>query len=777
MDSADARKEDEPTSDPSGRLRGELGPLLRQVDESGDYSDQSRAKLLDILDRFERFLAVGHWIDSLSQVTRAHVELFAVAPTSGDPSAEPASATMHLRRSAVRLLFRLARDVGLTVGDPTLDLELPPRARRHVRPLTDAEIIRCRSASLHTSTETRLPAAWAFAEATARTSELPLIVTSDVDLASSRVWIHGASRTEPRHGFLTAWGVQQVRRRLDSPGRVLDEGRPIVYEGDGGGASGQASCCAAIAWTMRRAGLAGDAAVRPTSVAAWAGRRLHDEGVALEDCRPKTWNEKSGPHRRLHRTRSAAGLNKPVGPAALEKVEAILRNPAVYALADLIPESSEAGGRPRSYPNFMVLVYAALTSVWRSARQVEAELAHPVVWTFMRDIVGARFPNEPSRHLPVTPMRRHHFIYMRDRYLTRPAFLGVIGDLHRVLAADQARGTGLLDPDGEGSWTHPSLDRLLHADGKVVTPLFRAKPGDVRIDKETGEIIPLRHEPDAALHFEGDGEAAWGTKFVMVAARGMDARTRFILDVERVEKPGAEASVAMSCFRRLAPLVPGAQGIVYDTALRGVHHQEILRDLGLLSINRVAAAEKGASAPRRKEGRRVAKSAHVEDEVATVSEGQKISVSLYAQDGAIGTGRLTDRGELLFEPLRRFRTHRSRDKTGAYRWYNDYRLPQRLGRGIVTVRLHANDEDTNRRFNRTENVRPIPPSDPDFARLYARRNDAESINRNLEDTLFLGRAHSLGSLRQQVDLIGYALLVNGLSLLRHERRGRLPAAA
>jgi len=58
------------------------------------------------------------------------------------------------------------------------------------------------------------------------------------------------------------------------------------------------------------------------------------------------------------------------GPAALEKVEAVLRNPAVFALADLIPEAStEAGGRPRSYPNFMVFVYGALCSVWRSARQ------------------------------------------------------------------------------------------------------------------------------------------------------------------------------------------------------------------------------------------------------------------------------------------------------------------------------------------------------------------------------------------------------------------------
>jgi hypothetical protein len=51
------------------------------------------------------------------------------------------------------------------------------------------------------------------------------------------------------------------------------------------------------------------------------------------------------------------------------------------------------------------------------------------------------------------------------------------------------------------------------------------------------------------------------------------------------------------------------------------------------------------------------------------------------------------------------------------------------------VRLHTNADDTARRFNRTENVRPIPPSDPDFTRLYPRRNDAESINRNIEDSL------------------------------------------
>ena len=47
------------------------------------------------------------------------------------------------------------------------------------------------------------------------------------------------------------------------------------------------------------------------------------------------------------------------------------------------------------------------------------------------------------------------------------------------------------------------------------------------------------------------------------------------------------------------------------------------------------------------------------------------------------------------------------------RWYNDYQLPQRYDNQTITVRLHGTPKDTARRFNRTENVRPIPPTDPD----------------------------------------------------------------
>ena len=67
---------------------------------------------------------------------------------------------------------------------------------------------------------------------------------------------------------------------------------------------------------------------------------------------------------------------RPRGVSALERVEALLANPALYELANLVPDQWETG-RPRDYPTYMGLLYEALITVYGSARKVEAELAHP----------------------------------------------------------------------------------------------------------------------------------------------------------------------------------------------------------------------------------------------------------------------------------------------------------------------------------------------------------------------------------------------------------------
>jgi hypothetical protein len=125
------------------------------------------------------------------------------------------------------------RQLGVYDGDFRIDLVLPPRSFLAVRPLTDDEIVVCRSFSLQTLTATRQPAAWALAEATARTSEIHHILVSDLDFTNSRVWIHGNSKAEPRWGSLSDWGAAQLARRVGSLDNVLTDDPAVAYEGRG----------------------------------------------------------------------------------------------------------------------------------------------------------------------------------------------------------------------------------------------------------------------------------------------------------------------------------------------------------------------------------------------------------------------------------------------------------------------------------------------------------------------------------------------------------------
>jgi hypothetical protein len=107
----------------------------------------------------------------------------------------------------------------------------------------------------------------------------------------------------------------------------------------------------------------------------------------------------------------------------------------------------------------------------------------------------------------------------------------------------------------------------------------------------------------------------------------------------------------------------------------------LLRDLGLLPVNSVTAAKAGSAQPRRNDGRREAKSTRIETKTIILEGGATRTVELYARGGAIGIGELTERGDLHFTELTRVRTHRTRDKSGKYRWYNDYQLPATTATG------------------------------------------------------------------------------------------------
>jgi len=234
-------------------------------------SSESEPRVRSLLSRFGEFLEYGFELRSLGQVAPVHVEAFIRAPSASGVA--PSVATMRLRRSTLRLLFRTARELGIVEGDPSIDVKLPPRTNEAARPLTDDELEVCRRASLEDLTSTRLSVPWALGEATARTAEIPHLRRSDLDLTHGRVWIHGSSNADARWGQLTDWGARQLVRNVDRNAARVDDSL-LAYPGRGNHESRRSHSAQAIRETLQRADLLGDPHVRPASLAAWAGVRV-----------------------------------------------------------------------------------------------------------------------------------------------------------------------------------------------------------------------------------------------------------------------------------------------------------------------------------------------------------------------------------------------------------------------------------------------------------------------------------------------------------------------
>ena len=292
------------------RTRPRPGGLAEQVDRLRPgidaVADPRWERTSTILDRFSRFAAEGCGLVDMDEVTPSIAQSFVTAPTStGEP---PSISTMHWRRTALRLLFRAARRRGLVDGDPTLDLDLPPRSSLGTRPLTDDEVTLCRSVAQWSLAGSRRAAVWALGEATCRSSELPNVTGDDVDLDSGRVWIGGGKATEPRHGQLSDWGLVQVRARIKE---LETSSLPLVYSGRSPAGAGQVSGASALVDVLTRAGLNHEPDVRPGSVAAWAGRRVLEDTGRI-DCAARAlgvrnldraativgwdWQADAGPH-------------------------------------------------------------------------------------------------------------------------------------------------------------------------------------------------------------------------------------------------------------------------------------------------------------------------------------------------------------------------------------------------------------------------------------------------------------------------------------------------
>lgn len=191
---------------------------------------------------------------------------------------------------------------------------------------------------------------------------------------------------------------------------------------------------------------------------------------------------------------------------------------------------------------------------------------------------------------------------------------------------------------------------------------------------------------------------------------------------------------------------------IYDGAFRGVHRDALAR-LGLLVINK----QHGSVKPRAYELLRPGRCRH----------------DLWCDQGRIAERILLDDGTSVLAPVpvTRLEHHEGRNKS---RWYHLLRIPCRHGdhahRVQVGITTTPDDRgvwdastgkrrpsDIERGFHRAEYLQQIPEGTLAHQLVYPHRSDAESVHKQLGQSLRNNRMISYGLDRQKVFILGFAL--------------------
>lgn len=230
-----------------------------------------------VVRRFAVYLgAVG--IDDVNRVSPEVVAdyLAAAGKTVHGRVSDPALASSHVRRSALRAFYGTLRTKGLSVADPTLDVALPMRAGSSIRPLTEseAETVRFHSEGF---TGTRYPAIVAMALSGMTPGEIIRTRTDDIDQRGRRVWARGTPQRDARWCAISGWEAHAIAAHLTHapPGSLFTvNSRSTPHT---------SSASTPLLRVLRRAGLHDVPGIKPTSMPYYAAARAFARTGRIEE--------------------------------------------------------------------------------------------------------------------------------------------------------------------------------------------------------------------------------------------------------------------------------------------------------------------------------------------------------------------------------------------------------------------------------------------------------------------------------------------------------------
>lgn len=461
----------------------------------------------------------------------------------------------------------------------------------------------------------------------------------------------------------------------------------------------------------------------------------------------------------------------------LPRIKAVLAHRALFEIGGELDVRSLVG-RPPTHPPYVLLAFGALARISRSTVRVETDLQDPDLWGMVR---GWMIDTIQREHLDLplpstTPPAWHHWRRLRDDHLTSDEGLAALARLHLPRAVALARETGLLRPDGKGSFTHPDATRAVYGDGTIVRPIY-APPTAIRTTDDDGTTVILypdpttgllldhpthRFDPDIAEH-HGHRGSVQGHGYVAWHARGPGTYQRVVLAIDHIERPGQEANSAVRLLGDVhREAKDGIQVVIYDGAMRGTHIEQIMTRYGYLVIaNPPVYQDSGpatATIVRGRGGTRVPSLP-----LGVVSHATAIGTcehTLAAVDGAVADIDLDDSGDpVIRQLLPRGAVKRARRRDGRHHFNLGYRIDCANGPFEVWLSPHPQREDDPR----PEHLRALPPDDADTLRLRGLRSDAESVHSQYKRTLIVDRAMALGWRRGLIDYYCYAWYSNALT--------------
>lgn len=420
---------------------------------------------------------------------------------------------------------------------------------------------------------------------------------------------------------------------------------------------------------------------------------------------------------------------------------------ACSLIHDIAADLAGLNRRKRNHPLAMHLAFGAMARLYRSGNRLDAEMLCGDNWAR----VVERYNKGAALHPSGVEMSPNAPVLLADTYrhvrdlLARDEHLETLQLAFTHHSVALANGIGLLLPHG-GSRTRPHPSRTIYGDGTVVRPLYnRAEKG--------------RQDPDAEEHTRHDGQI-YGNDLVAIAARGPLAHQRVILAVGRVQERGREADEAIRLIRQVHAVAGDAiQAVVYDGAFRGVHHETLMTELGLIVVNKVHASK-------RDEERRTHRQVPLGQWTHAVRK-RSCTHTLVAWNGSVFDASFDDGGALvLSEPLARKQVRRY--ERGAYGWRFSLGVTVTCPKEEFVAWISPHRQPSERGHGRSDQLRLVPESDPHFQTLYGLRNDSESINSSYKRTLIADRAAARGWRRQVLDFASWGILVNSISASQSE---------